>query len=193
MSSAKADLHADRFRRLLEVGLGPELRAGVEDEDVVEILVNPDGSLWFDRHSSGLGQVATLPAERIRSLAASVATFYGKTITPDSPILEANLPFHGARFEAVAQPVSPEGTILSLRKKHRIYRLETDFLGKGVITDEQESLLRDAVARHANLILCRSHVQLHSRVARPQKSESATGRRAADQEASAWSKLSRIC
>jgi hypothetical protein len=32
--------------------MGPEVRAGVEDEDVVEILVNSDGSLWFDRHSS---------------------------------------------------------------------------------------------------------------------------------------------
>ncbi|HEX4965045.1 MAG TPA: ATPase, T2SS/T4P/T4SS family [Thermoanaerobaculia bacterium] len=154
MSPSKADLHADRFRRLLEVELGPELRDGVDDEDVVEILVNPDGSLWFDRHSSGLGRVATLPAERVRSLAASVATFYGKAITPDSPILEANLPFHGARFEAVAQPVSPEGTILSLRKKHRIYHLEADFLARGVVTAEQETLLREAVDRHANLILC---------------------------------------
>jgi hypothetical protein len=43
MSSAEAGLHADRFRCLLEVELGPELRAGVEDGDVVEILVNPDG------------------------------------------------------------------------------------------------------------------------------------------------------
>jgi type IV secretion system protein VirB11 len=154
VSPARDDLHAERFRRVLETEMGPEVRQGVEDEDVVEILVNSDGSLWFDRHSSGLVRVGCLPPDRVRSLAASVATFYGKTITPESPILEANLPFHGARFEAVTQPVSPEGTIVSLRKKHRIYHLEADFLGSGIITEEQHALLREAVSQHQNLILC---------------------------------------
>ena len=43
----------DRRVRMLRTAMGPLIAAALEDPDVVEILLNPDGSLWIDRLSSG--------------------------------------------------------------------------------------------------------------------------------------------
>ena len=50
-SSAATSL--DRRIRMLRTAMGPLIAVALEDPDVVEIMLNPDGSLWLDRLSSG--------------------------------------------------------------------------------------------------------------------------------------------
>ncbi|MGD0234769.1 MAG: P-type conjugative transfer ATPase TrbB, partial [Syntrophorhabdales bacterium] len=38
---------------MLYTSFGPTIRALMEDDTVVEIMLNPDGRLWVDRLSSG--------------------------------------------------------------------------------------------------------------------------------------------
>jgi len=33
--------------------MGPAIAQALEEPDVVEVLVKPDGRLWLDRHGSG--------------------------------------------------------------------------------------------------------------------------------------------
>ena len=44
---------AQRRIRMLRTAMGPEIAAALEDPEVVEVLLNPDGSLWVDRLGSG--------------------------------------------------------------------------------------------------------------------------------------------
>lgn len=39
---------------MLATALGPDVRAWLAEEDVVEVMLNPDGWLWIDRLGSGL-------------------------------------------------------------------------------------------------------------------------------------------
>ncbi|MCP2871828.1 P-type conjugative transfer ATPase TrbB, partial [Salmonella enterica subsp. enterica serovar Typhimurium] len=39
----------DRRIRMLRTAMGPVIAAALEDPDVVEIMLNPDRSLWVDR------------------------------------------------------------------------------------------------------------------------------------------------
>ena len=63
----------DRQRAMLRTAMGSAIGAALEDPAVIEVMVNPDGRLWVDRHGEGradtgerLGQAE---AERIiRSL-----------------------------------------------------------------------------------------------------------------------------
>ncbi|OPL24959.1 P-type conjugative transfer ATPase TrbB, partial [Pseudomonas aeruginosa] len=43
----------DRRIRMLRTAMGPVIAAALEDPDVVEIMLNPDRTLWVDRLSSG--------------------------------------------------------------------------------------------------------------------------------------------
>ena len=50
-SSAATSL--DRRIQMLRTAMGPLIAAALEDPDVVEIMLNPDRTLWVDRLSSG--------------------------------------------------------------------------------------------------------------------------------------------
>ena len=41
-----------RTRAMLVTALGDEIVAALEDPSVVEIMINPDGRLWVERHGS---------------------------------------------------------------------------------------------------------------------------------------------
>ena len=45
---------ADRHRATIERALGKVVAQALADDDVTDILLDPNGSLWLDRHSSGL-------------------------------------------------------------------------------------------------------------------------------------------
>src|SRR3546814_918767 len=43
----------ERQVRMLRTAMGPVIAAALEDPEVVEVLLNPDGSLWLDRLRTG--------------------------------------------------------------------------------------------------------------------------------------------
>ena len=59
-SSAAASL--DRRIQMLRTAMGPLIAAALEDPDVVEIMLNPDLTLWIDRLSSGRAPMVTTSA-----------------------------------------------------------------------------------------------------------------------------------
>src|SRR5690606_41424221 len=52
----------DRRARMLRTAMGPLIAGALDDPDVLEIMLNPDGQLWVGRLSSGRGPLGTLSA-----------------------------------------------------------------------------------------------------------------------------------
>ena len=52
-SRSSAAASQDRRIQMLRTAMGPLIAAALEDPDVVEIMLNPDRTLWVDRLSSG--------------------------------------------------------------------------------------------------------------------------------------------
>jgi len=106
LESDSRSIALDRRTRMLRTAMGPHIAKALEDRDVVEILLNPDGSLWFDRLSSGRApagiSITSADAERIIRL---VATHVRAEVHHGAPILSAELPETGERFEGVLPPV----------------------------------------------------------------------------------------
>src|SRR4051812_10210823 len=107
----------ERRTRMLRSAMGPAIAAALEDPEVVEIMLNADGALWTDRLDGG--RVATgitlspLDAERIiRVVAAQV----GAEVSPATPLLSAELPLTGERFEGILPPVV-RAPIFAIRKR----------------------------------------------------------------------------
>ena len=72
----------DRRIRMLRTAMGPVITAALEDPDVVEIMLNPDRSLWVDRLSSGRAPLGVALSEEdgeriIRLVAAHVEQIVG--------------------------------------------------------------------------------------------------------------------
>lgn len=150
-SSAAASL--DRRIQMLRTAMGPLIAAALEDPDVVEIMLNPDRSLWVDRLSMGrtpLGvELSEADGERIIRL---VAAHVGAEVHRGQPLLTAELPETGERFEGILPPAAP-GPAFALRKR-AVSILSLDrYVADGTLAAEQAEFLRIAVRERQNILI----------------------------------------
>ena len=143
----------DRRVRMLRTAMGPVIAQALSDPDVVEIMLNPDGSLWIDRLSSGRSpmgvELAAADGERIiRLIAAHVRT----EVHAGKPLLTAELPETGERFEGALPPVATGPTFALRKRAVGVIRL-TDYVTDGILTEVQADFLRRAVRERQNILI----------------------------------------
>lgn len=143
----------DRRIRMLRTAMGPLIAAALEDPDVVEVMLNPDGALWIDRLSSGrtaTGEsLSAADGERIIRL---VAAHVGTEVHRGRPLLTAELPETGERFEGILPPAAP-GPAFALRKRAVGVIGLADYVSDGILSEEQAEFLRHAVRERQNVLI----------------------------------------
>ena len=143
----------DRQRTMLRTAMGPAIASALDDAAVIEVMVNPDGRLWLDRHSDGridTGQaLGSAEAERIIRL---VASHVGQECHGERPVVSAELPESGERFEGLLPPVAP-APCFAIRKPAKVlYRL-SDYVDAQIMTEPMAETLRDAVRTAKNIVV----------------------------------------
>ena len=143
----------DRRIRMLRTAMGPLIAAALEDPDVVEVMLNPDGALWIDRLSSGrtpTGEsLSAADGERIIRL---VAAHVGTEVHRGQPLLTAELPETGERFEGILPPAAP-GPAFALRKRAIGVIGLADYVSDGILSAEQAEFLCHAVRERQNVLI----------------------------------------
>lgn len=143
----------DRRVRMLRTAMGPVIAQALEDPDVVEIMLNPDGSLWIDRLSTGRSPMGVkLPAADGERIIRLVAAHVHAEVHAGKPLLTAELPETGERFEGALPPVAP-GPAFALRKRAvGVIRLD-DYVADGILIASQAAFLRQAVRDRLNILI----------------------------------------
>lgn len=125
----------------------------LNDPDVVEIMLNADGRIWVEKVGVGMfaAKASMSPEEALRMLRL-VATEMNVELSDRNPSLAGKLPLWGARVQASIPPVV-EAPVFALRKPAKmIFGLE-DYLARGIITPDQDRILREAVAGRKNILV----------------------------------------
>lgn len=143
----------DRRIRMLRTAMGPLIAAALEDPDVVEIMLNPDHSLWVDRLSTGRAPMgAELSEEDGERIIRLVAAHVGAEVHRGRPLLTAELPETGERFEGILPPAAP-GPAFALRKR-AVGVIPLDrYVADGMMTAEQAAFLCAAVRDRQNILI----------------------------------------
>jgi len=143
----------DRQRTMLRTAMGPAIAAALADEDVIEVMVNPDGRLWIDRHGDGRidtgERLGVADVERIIRL---VASHIGQDCHGGRPVVSAELPETGERFEGLLPPVSPAPCFAIRKPATVLYRL-ADYVRAQIMTPPQAKALAEAVASAKNILV----------------------------------------
>jgi type IV secretion system protein VirB11 len=149
---------ADRKRAMLRTAMGPDIAAALSDNQVIEVMVNPDGVLRVDRLGPGRCDTGTrLEPDQVERIIRLVASHARTEVHGAAPIVSAELPPHGdglagERFEGLLPPVAP-GPCFSIRKPaSRIYTL-SDYVSDGVMSAEVARLLSLAVVDRRNILV----------------------------------------
>ena len=143
----------DRRIQMLRTAMGPLIAAALEDPDVVEIMLNPDRTLWVDRLSTGRAPMGVELSEAdgariIRLVAAHVGT----EVHRGQPLLTAELPETGERFEGILPPAAP-GPAFALRKRAFGVIPLSRYIEDGMMTAAQAGLLVRAVRERQNILI----------------------------------------
>lgn len=147
------DTSAERLLVMLNTALGPRVGALLSDENVIELMLNQDGKLWADRLGKGREftghTISPEDAERIIKLVASGS---GSQCNELNPILSAEFPGSGSRFQGILAPVV-SAPVFSIRKKAlMIFSLE-DYLKQGILSPSQKELIQVAVQKRRNILI----------------------------------------
>lgn len=132
-----------------------DIQKYLDDPLVMEIMLNPDGTIWLDKAGQDMFPTETIlspsSVERITSLVASRS----KTIvTEATPIISSELP-DGSRFEGLVSPVV-EKPVFSIRKHGSLVMTLEDYINKDIITTEQKVFFENAVLERKNILVAGS-------------------------------------
>jgi P-type conjugative transfer ATPase TrbB len=148
----------DRRRAMLRTAMGPAIAAALADPAVIEVMVNPDGSLRLDRLGEGRAdtgvRLETAEVERIIRL---VASHVRMEVHADNPVISAELPprddrLSGERFEGVLPPVSTAPCFAIRKPAAKQYRLD-DYVADRIVMPAQADSLRKAIRDRRNLLI----------------------------------------
>lgn len=142
-----------RTADMLMTALGEQIVQALADPSVVEVMINPDGRLWIERHGTGREDTGCeLSRHEVERVIRLVATHVGMDATPDAPLVSAELPLGGERFEGVLPPVT-QGPCFSIRKPAgRVIRL-AEYVETGAMSAVTADALRSAVVQRANILV----------------------------------------
>ena len=141
-----------RRRAMLRTAMGPAIAEALADPAVIEVMVNPDGTLRLDR--LGEGRINTgariLPAEAERIIRL-VASHVRAEVHADNPIVSAELP-SGERFEGLLPPVSLAPCFAIRKPAAKVYTL-ADYVADQIITPIEAEGLRKAIRDRRNILV----------------------------------------
>jgi type IV secretion system protein TrbB len=153
MSPTRNSESLERRRAMLRTAMGKDIAAALADPAVVEIMVNPDGSLRLDR--LGQGRVDTgviLGATEVERIIRLAASHIRVEVHAANPIVSAELPETGERFEGILPPVSAAPCFSIRKPAARVYTLD-DYVIDGILSVLQAEALKRAVIDRRNLLI----------------------------------------
>lgn len=144
----------DRKRWLLEFHhLLRDLRPLLDDENVSDIMVNPNGSVFVERIGEDIQATnLVIPAATRASLVKTAVTLGGGKQRDGWPILETRVPGLGWRFEGVLPPIV-EAPAFAIRKPARRTFALDSYLAEARMSEAAFAALRHAVVEARNILV----------------------------------------
>jgi type IV secretion system protein VirB11 len=141
-----------RQQESLYHALGPLIADALAQPDVVEIMANPDGTLWVDRAGVGREKVGRIEQSAAETTIRLLASHMGETVTPDRPAVAGVLPRSGERFQGLLPPLA-ERPVFTIRKRASIVFTLDDYVAKGILSAAGADVIRHAVVERMNILV----------------------------------------
>ena len=153
MKAHLRQISEDRLLNMLASALGEAAGRLLLEPEVVELMLNADSKLWIDRLGVGRSftghSISPADAERVIFL---VASGIGAVCNDEQPLLSAELPGTGARFQGILPPLV-SSPIFTIRKKAiRIFSLD-DYVNRGILSEVHRRAIESAALERQNILI----------------------------------------
>lgn len=138
---------------MLTTSFGKDIVALLEDPDVIEIMLNPDGKLWAEAYNKGKYFTGIIFNDKQAANIIKLAAAYHQEIADyEHPEISCELPETSARFQGWLPPVAAAPTFTIRKRATRIFTLD-NYIEAGSLTVEQANQLRTNIKERKNILI----------------------------------------
>lgn len=149
----RKNIYSDRILAILKSSLGEKINVYFEDEDIIEIMLNDDKTIWVDSLKKGMYFTGiTLENTEAMKIINTVATFMEARLDKENATMSAELPDTGFRFEAVIPP-NTDNPIFTIRKKSILVFTLDDYVKMRSLTEFQKEVIEKAINDYKNILI----------------------------------------
>lgn len=152
-STDRRSIYSDRILAILKSSLGEKINIYFEDEDIIEIMLNDDKTVWVDSLKKGMYFTGViLENTEAMKIINTVATFMEAKVDKENARMSAELPDTGFRFESVVPP-NVDNPIFTIRKKSILIFTLDDYVRMGSLTEFQKEVIEKAINNYKNILI----------------------------------------
>jgi P-type conjugative transfer ATPase TrbB len=142
-----------RKREALDYALGETIGAALADHDIVEVMANPDGTIWVDEIGKGLRDTgARIGAENAGTILRVLADHAGIIVNADTPRISATLPDTGERFQGEFPPIVRQATFAIRKRPAKVFTL-AHYVAQRMMSEYVADALKAAVTARLNMLV----------------------------------------
>lgn len=142
----------DKLIENLKYACGDLILNALNNPNVIEVMLNPDGKLWIEEYGKEQECIGTVPEENAKRILSFVADSLNIVVNSLNPIVEGNFPLDGSRFEGTYSPIVDKPSFSIRKKANKIIKLR-EYLTSGVITEEVIEIIKQAVLKRKNIVV----------------------------------------
>ncbi|MDR1397159.1 MAG: P-type conjugative transfer ATPase TrbB [Desulfarculales bacterium] len=142
----------DKLLAGLKHSFGPEILNALDDPEIIEIMLNPDGGLWMESLGRPMEHCGYISQDKALLILGYIASSLSTTVTVERPIVEGELPYFGCRFEGIIPPIVEAPTFSIRKPAGKVFTLE-DYVSRGIMDISLLPIIHEAVEQYANIIV----------------------------------------
>lgn len=144
---------AKRHFDMLTTSFGENIVELLQNPDIIEIMLNPDGKLWAESYKIGkyFTNIIYSSAQAANIIKLSAA-YHQEIADYEHPEVSCELPETGARFQGWLPPVAAAPTFTIRKRATRIFTLDNYVAAQG-LTLEQAKRLRHEIHMRKNILI----------------------------------------
>jgi type IV secretion system protein VirB11 len=150
------DADEEKQRRNMEKlrnELGRLICSALDDPEITEIMVNPNGSIFLDYAKTGILRTGKkITPSRLMAALGTIAAMLNTKINALSPSLEGELPLDGSRITGTVPPIT-KGPGLVIRKHTSIVVPLNCYVDESRISEDHAGHLRKAIEDRKNILV----------------------------------------
>jgi type IV secretion system protein VirB11 len=132
--------------------MGDRIRQAMDDPTVVEVMLNPDGTVWTDRLGKGMEFLCDMSEVQALQMLGTIAHMLGTVINVKNPRVEGELPGDGSRVEGVIPPLVLRPSFNIRKKASSVFPL-SQYVETGRAQPEDVEILRKAILTRKNILV----------------------------------------
>ena len=142
-----------RIHQSIMTAMGAEMRALMENDTVIEIMLNPDGMLWAEYLGRGVEKIGNVvDRNKAETLIRLVASYSNSECNYNTPSLSAVLPLSSARFQAFVPPVVSAPCFVVRKRATAVFTLD-EYVASGTLKEDAAKQIKQFVKERKNFLI----------------------------------------